>query len=189
MIISYARDNIYIFLAQSLWCISSVIGSQPGLIVHIDNLQARSDLTSYEDRGISLARESPLLAQDRNYRWSLQITKRIVDLSTNRAIVIQIEYPKHTTRSTTLAIERISIQDQKCYLELLNAPSRSFRNPGMNGKHLGSRLNCYHVQDQERFQRNLYLRSRGTIYSQFLQIRFLHTWIIGNRIYGHTPGT
>jgi len=36
-IISYARENQYIFLAQSVWWISSVIGLQQGLIVHIDN--------------------------------------------------------------------------------------------------------------------------------------------------------
>jgi len=31
-IISYARDNQYIFLAQSIWWISSVIGLQQGLV-------------------------------------------------------------------------------------------------------------------------------------------------------------
>jgi hypothetical protein len=41
-IISYARDNSYIFLVQSIWWISSVIGLQEGLIIHIDNLKARA---------------------------------------------------------------------------------------------------------------------------------------------------
>jgi len=36
-IISYAEDTQYIFLAQSVWWISSMIGVQQGLIVHIDN--------------------------------------------------------------------------------------------------------------------------------------------------------
>jgi hypothetical protein len=40
-VISYARDHSYIFLAQSVWCISSVIGLQEGLVIHIDNLKAR----------------------------------------------------------------------------------------------------------------------------------------------------
>jgi hypothetical protein len=38
-IISFARSNQYIFLAQSVWWISSIIGLQQGLVTHIDNLQ------------------------------------------------------------------------------------------------------------------------------------------------------
>jgi hypothetical protein len=38
--ISYARDNQYIFLAQSVWWISSVIGLEQGLIRHIDTIEA-----------------------------------------------------------------------------------------------------------------------------------------------------
>jgi hypothetical protein len=45
-IISFARSNQYIFLAQSVWWISSVIGLQEGLIIHIDNLKVRSDSES-----------------------------------------------------------------------------------------------------------------------------------------------
>jgi hypothetical protein len=42
-IISFARDNQYIFLVQSIWWISSIIGLQQGLIIHIDNLKVRSE--------------------------------------------------------------------------------------------------------------------------------------------------
>jgi hypothetical protein len=45
-IISYARDNQYIFLVQSIWWISSIIGLQQGLIIHIDNLRNHSDNTT-----------------------------------------------------------------------------------------------------------------------------------------------
>jgi len=38
-IIAYPRGNQYIFLAQSAWWISSIIGLQQELINHIDNLQ------------------------------------------------------------------------------------------------------------------------------------------------------
>jgi len=44
-IISYARENQYIFLAQSIWWIASIIGLQQGLIIHIDNLTNRSNVT------------------------------------------------------------------------------------------------------------------------------------------------
>jgi hypothetical protein len=43
-IISFARNNQYIFLAQSVWWISSIIGLQEGLVIHIDNLKARSEV-------------------------------------------------------------------------------------------------------------------------------------------------
>jgi len=42
-VISYARNNQYIFLAQIVWWISSIIGLQPGLIAHIDILKSRDD--------------------------------------------------------------------------------------------------------------------------------------------------
>jgi len=45
-IIRFARSNQNIFLAQSVWWISSVIGLQSGLVIYIDNLQARSELVS-----------------------------------------------------------------------------------------------------------------------------------------------
>ena len=66
-IISYTRDNQYIFLAQTMWWISSIIGLQQGLIVHIDNLKVRSELPSQEDRRICLASEAPPQAQESDH--------------------------------------------------------------------------------------------------------------------------
>jgi len=42
-IISYARKNQYIILAQSIWWISSIIGLQQGLVNYIDNLREPSE--------------------------------------------------------------------------------------------------------------------------------------------------
>jgi len=56
-IISYARENQYIFLAQSVWWIASVIGLQQGLIIHIDNLKNRETVISdTASKAISVAR-------------------------------------------------------------------------------------------------------------------------------------
>jgi len=52
-IICYARDNRYIFVAQSIWWIASIIGLSEGLAAHIDNLRIRfeaSHLISEEDQ-------------------------------------------------------------------------------------------------------------------------------------------
>jgi len=43
-IIDYARKNQYIFVAQSVWWIASIIGLSEGLTVHIDNLRKRSEI-------------------------------------------------------------------------------------------------------------------------------------------------
>jgi hypothetical protein len=48
MIIAYARDNQDILLAQTVWWISSIIGLQQGLVMHIDNIKKRSDITIRE---------------------------------------------------------------------------------------------------------------------------------------------
>jgi len=42
-IICYARDNRYIFVAQSVWWIASIIGLSEGLATHIDNLRIRAE--------------------------------------------------------------------------------------------------------------------------------------------------
>jgi len=60
-IICYARDNCYLFVAQSVWWIASVIGLSKGLATHIDNLRIRSKashLLSEEDR-LSPKKDSP----------------------------------------------------------------------------------------------------------------------------------
>jgi hypothetical protein len=44
-IISHARYNQYIVLAQSVWWISSVISLQPELVSHIDHLRIRGDIS------------------------------------------------------------------------------------------------------------------------------------------------
>jgi hypothetical protein len=46
--ISFARTNQYIFLAQSVWWISSIIGLQEGLVIFIDSLTIRSNIGNPE---------------------------------------------------------------------------------------------------------------------------------------------
>jgi hypothetical protein len=47
-IISYARNNQYIFLAQCIWWISSTIGLLEGLVIYIDNLKVRENIGKLE---------------------------------------------------------------------------------------------------------------------------------------------
>jgi hypothetical protein len=80
-VISYARINQYIFLAQSIWWISSVIGLQEGLIIHIDNLQKREEVLK-QAKSSEERREVP--KQDQSYR---QIhPDRVAQISVDRSV-------------------------------------------------------------------------------------------------------
>jgi hypothetical protein len=67
MIISFARDNHYIILAQSIWWISSIIRLQPGLVIHIDNLRNRSHQGDRQGQGSEPASKA---SKPDNYRES-----------------------------------------------------------------------------------------------------------------------
>jgi hypothetical protein len=43
-VISYARRTQQIFVAQCVWWLASIIGLEQGLIIHIDNLQERTNI-------------------------------------------------------------------------------------------------------------------------------------------------
>jgi hypothetical protein len=45
-IISFARKSQYIFIAQCVWWLASVIGLDQALIIHIDNLRKREELAT-----------------------------------------------------------------------------------------------------------------------------------------------
>jgi len=57
-IIAFARSNQYIFLAQSVWWISSVWGLQAGIIIHVDNIRTRSEILSLSKNDLARTRES-----------------------------------------------------------------------------------------------------------------------------------
>jgi hypothetical protein len=57
-IISFAKENQYIFVAQCVWWLASIIGLEKGLVIHIDNLRKR-------ERIIPLKEGSGLVHSDR----------------------------------------------------------------------------------------------------------------------------
>jgi len=60
-IIDYTRKNQYIFVAQSVWWLASIISLTEGLVTHIDNLHKRSEKHQapvQEIQQLSLARVS-----------------------------------------------------------------------------------------------------------------------------------
>jgi hypothetical protein len=64
-IISYARINQYIFLAQSVWWISSILHLQEGLIIHIDNLKAREEVISIKENNLKTGSPDIIVHPDR----------------------------------------------------------------------------------------------------------------------------
>ena len=95
-IISYARDNQYIFLAQSICWISSIIRLQQALVDFIDNLKTQSDITLrkkiYLRIRFQLANTPGRDARER-YLRRLEIFKRIPHHRLKRIIFIQIKCP------------------------------------------------------------------------------------------------
>jgi hypothetical protein len=91
-IITYAKHNQYIFLAQRVWWIASVLGLQAGLVIHIDNIRARLEIAIVREDGPSTIRKSSegtkMDRQDkmlREYEEYLQDSRRLHDLETLKA--------------------------------------------------------------------------------------------------------
>jgi hypothetical protein len=66
-IISYTRDNLYIFLADRVWWISSSIGLEQGLITDVDDLRHQYHLiVSYEGKWEPVAEaQKPYITTER----------------------------------------------------------------------------------------------------------------------------
>jgi hypothetical protein len=45
-IISFARENQYLFVANCAWFVASIIGLDEGLVIHIDNLVNRNRISN-----------------------------------------------------------------------------------------------------------------------------------------------
>jgi len=70
-IISYAKNNQYIFSAQSVWWIASTVGLTEGLVIYIDNLRIRSEVrqgTMESNERLSWASEASPEATNRSDR-------------------------------------------------------------------------------------------------------------------------
>jgi hypothetical protein len=86
-VISYARDIQYIFLAQSVWWISSILGLQKGLIAYIDDLQIRAEISP-----VQITAESKQLIQ-----------RQTVRATVDREISIEVSSPNvHPDRASQI---------------------------------------------------------------------------------------
>jgi len=89
-IIAFAKNNQYIFLAQSVWWIASVLGLQTGLVIYIDNLQVRSDPVSQPEIGPDIAqtgthkddseRQDKVLRECEEFLWNSRRLRNLVTL-------------------------------------------------------------------------------------------------------------
>jgi hypothetical protein len=91
-IIAFAKHNQNIFLAQSVWWISSEIGLQVGLVVHIDSIRIRSEIaappTIVPNTIDKVSKETELRRQDKVLKESeedLRDSHRLRSLATLKA--------------------------------------------------------------------------------------------------------
>jgi hypothetical protein len=59
-IITFARQRGFIFAAQAVWWLASIIGLEQGLIVHIDNLQSQEDKAIRQQTEVLQENQLPL---------------------------------------------------------------------------------------------------------------------------------
>ena len=53
-IIAYGRKNQYIFVAQSVWWIASIVGLTKGLVIHIDTLRINTEVSQLSINAVSV---------------------------------------------------------------------------------------------------------------------------------------
>jgi len=69
-VISYARRNQQIFVAQCIWWLASIIGLEQGLIVYIDNQRKRESVQVLSARKVSSTPRD--LTEDQRYEQTIQ---------------------------------------------------------------------------------------------------------------------
>ena len=102
MIISYAWQHQKIFVAQSVWCLASIIGLEQGLVIHINNLKRRSDIVLREPT----PQPTSTMNQIEMCRCREEISTKPRDSqkgSRELSHINQNEYPRLIIRYTTLA--------------------------------------------------------------------------------------
>jgi len=95
-IVPYPRDNQYIFLAQSVWWISSIIQLQQELVVHIDNLRIRSEVPAQRD--IVRALEVEVCVAPRDIQGDRGSPSRLDNIHPDRIFQVQNKVPDNSSR-------------------------------------------------------------------------------------------
>lgn len=108
-VISYARDNRYIFLAQSVWSIASVIGLMAGLVDYIDSLRKQSDIRPQ----IYLPWDSVLISQDSGNRYHRKISATAQDIQEDSRTYIESRHIHPERLEQALAMPEGLTVDQR----------------------------------------------------------------------------
>jgi len=118
-IISFARENQFIFVAQCVWWLASVIGLSQGLVIHIDNLRRRESLVHPGNNQQELPERvvrptSKDLAEELRLDQELaSIEREVQDSIRDRAIVRQDQRnPLPTTKKQRRKAKKIERRQQ-----------------------------------------------------------------------------
>jgi len=101
-ILSDARRNQQIFVAQCVWWLASIIGLEQGLINYIDNIQSRIEVTVTSDKAlyISVATSEPFDKEQSDKRKSISPVPRDIQEESRQYQVLEVceEYLKESRR-------------------------------------------------------------------------------------------
>jgi len=109
-IISYARKHQYIFVAQSVWWIASVIGLEDGLATHIQNLRIWSEAywAPLESHSLSLEKEEASVLHehiDIDTKWSCVHPDRIPQIDNTVNDSYEVESSESESEQATIIIK------------------------------------------------------------------------------------
>jgi hypothetical protein len=133
-VISYARRTQQIFVAQFVWWLASIIGLEQGLIIHINNVQSRTEKSNQSegqksDRGLREVSATP-----RDIQEDPRINIFAEDIHPDRRDQIQI---------TDDDISRLDIQDTRH--EKLVEETNSFIHLSKKARMAAIKLNQSHL--------------------------------------------
>jgi len=103
MILSYAKRNQQIFVAQCIWWLASIIGLEQGLINYIDNIQSRIEVTVTSDKAphILVTTSEPFNKEQPDKRKSISPVPRDIQEESRQDQVLE-ECEEYFTESRRL---------------------------------------------------------------------------------------
>jgi hypothetical protein len=118
-VIAYARKSQQIFVAQCVWWIASIIGVEQGLVIYIDNIQSRVNVTITLDKVPSIGGAvSPIPRDNQEDRRQDQILQECEEFLQDSQRLQRVERLKSTgirrsSKAKTYKVTKTARESQK----------------------------------------------------------------------------
>jgi hypothetical protein len=106
-IISFARENQYLFVANCVWWIAGVTGLDSGLIIHIDNLHTRRQITLQKPASVQESTIRHISPIHRDIARSLSVDQDLNELEEELIVVTKGRNQKSKANLRTVRTNQI----------------------------------------------------------------------------------